>query len=140
MTKGRKMPKSKPGPSADVVRKWLEMSADLSVLKDKEMEARKEIVDHILIVGRGKSSPKTGLIGPFKLTATPKTNLKIDKELLKTFWPSLTKEEKACFKFDPSLKAKEYSNLPADSDVHRAIEANPGAPTLKMKYVKGDDK
>lgn len=134
------MPKEKPGPSADVVRKWMDLTAQLKTTKDEEMEIRKEVVDHILIIGSGKSAPKTGLIGPFELTATPKTNLKVDKELLKTLWPSLSKEEKTCFKFDPSLKSAEYNKLPADSDVHRAIEATPGAPTLKLKSYKGDDK
>ncbi len=118
----------------DKIKKWLVMSGNLTQLKEDEMELRKEIAEQILD-GKLKGT-KSASFGPYTMTATGKLNGKLDKDLLKVMWKDMTAEERKCFKFDPKLVDKEYKNLDDKSDVHRAVELKPGAPTLKLKALK----
>lgn len=116
------------------IKEWLILSGRLANIKEDEMELRKEIAEHIL-AGKVKGT-KSSSFGPYTMNATAKLNTKIDKELLQTMWSDLSEEEKKCIKFDPKLVDKEYKNLDAKSNLHRAIESKPGAPTLKLKALK----
>jgi len=116
------------------IKEWLILSGRLKNIKADEMELRKEIAEHIL-AGKIKGT-KSSTFGAYTLTASAKLNNKLDKELLQTMWPDMSKEEKNCFKFDPKIVDKEYKNLDAKSDVHRCVESKPGTPTLKLKALK----
>lgn len=118
----------------ELVQRWSELQAQLADVKVEEMELRKVISDHIL---KGKEQgAKKGAVGIYKLTATTKTNVGIDREELQVLWSDLTPAEKACVKFDPKLIAKEYKTLDTKSNLHRAITHKPGSPTLKINSVK----
>ncbi len=116
------------------IKEWIIMSSRLKDIKESEMELRKDICDTIL-AGKIKGT-KSSTFGVYTMTATAKLNGKLDKELLQSMWSDLSEEEKACFKFDPKLIDKEYNKLDSKSNVHRAIEMNPGAPNLKIKSIK----
>lgn len=117
------------------VEKWIITKAALDEIKKEEMELRKELCDYIL-EGNIKGSKKK-LIGKYQLTASAKLNSSIDKEVLNTIWEDLSVEEKACFRFDPKLVAKEYKKLsPEYTILHSAIVDKPGAPTLSFKKVE----
>lgn len=116
------------------VKEWLIISGRLKSIKEDEMELRKEICDHILD-GKIKGA-KSSTFGKYTMTATAKIGEKVDQDLLKVMWPELSKAEKACFKFKADLVSKEYKTLDAKSNVHRAVDSKPGAPTLALKAMK----
>lgn len=115
----------------ETVEKWINLSAQLSSIKEQELELRNKICSHIL-KDKLKGSKKA-TIGRYVLNATAKLNQKIDKELLETIWEDLSPEEKAAVKFNPSLVAKEYKKLSEKSLLNRAIDSKPGTPSLDLK-------
>lgn len=118
----------------ETIKTWLVLSKQLSGLKEIELELRNRICEKVL--KDTMKGSKTDTIGKFILTATAKTNKKVDKDLLKTLWSDLSKEEKTCFEFNPKLVEKNYKKIEKDSNLHRVIEEKPGTPSLKLKSIK----
>ena len=118
------------------VKEWIDLSAQLKEIKEREAELRKEIAEYIL--EDKKKGAKQGKISIFTLKATGKLNRNIDKPLLQAIWSDLSKEEKQAIKFTPTVVEKEYKTLPADSKLHRCIEEKPGMPSLEIKKVDAD--
>lgn len=119
-----------------IIREWEISKRKLDIAKAKELERRQAICDYIL-AGKTKGSKKTTIDG-ITLTATAKTNTTIDEPLLKTLWGSLSPEEKQAIKFKPSLRSKEYKQLPENCEMQKAITQKPGTPTLKVKEDKNE--
>ena len=113
---------------------WQKAKADLDAAKATEMELRTEICESVL-------GDKTKGVMHFKkfgldTAATGRENQKILTDVLKTIFKKLSPDEKACIKYKPELKSKEYKALPKDSIFHKAVETKPGTPALEIKPIK----
>lgn len=117
------------------IEEWIIAKVAADEFKKKEMNLRKEICEYLL-EGKIKGTVKRTIEG-YLLTASAKLNTSIDKEVLEAIWEDLTTEEKACFRFDPKLVAKEYKKLPVEyNTLDIAITDKPGAPTLSFKKIE----
>jgi len=113
---------------------WQEAKEILDAAKENESKLRKGICEAILQdkVKGTKSVTKFG----FKATAVATVNVKIDKEVLSGIFKELTAEEKACLRYKPELKAKEYQALTDESILHRAVTTSPGTSSLELNPIE----
>lgn len=118
----------------EIVKTWIIISEQLKQIKKIELELRNKICDKVL--EEQTKGSKTETIGSYVMTATAKTNKTIDKDLLKSLWSDLSKDEKSCFEFNPKLIEKNYKEIDEESNIHRVIEEKPGTPSLKLKSIK----
>lgn len=117
--------------------KWLKTYSAYKKLEAEELKLRKEICYDIL---QNRTPPITII----KLSDNNKWRLKtrqsvrynIDEPVFTVIKDSLSIQEKRAIKHKPTLKLKEYKQLPEDSLLHQAIIEKPTTPELKITEVK----
>ena len=119
----------------DIVLKWSELSTDLLSIKKRESSLRKKIAD--VVLNGKKKGIKHEILENLKVSATGKINLTIDKEGLRAIWSDLSKEERACINFDPSIVVSKYNKISDESPLKSVITAKPGHPGLKIAEIPG---
>ena len=117
-----------------LVNEWMKVAAELSILKAKEAELRKQICGEF--IPEYQEGTHHYIMDELDLVGVGKVNFTVDGKLLESNWEVLPPEVKACFKFKPEVIKKTYKNMPHDSIVHKFITAKPGMPSLDIKPVK----
>lgn len=114
---------------------WMKAKIELEEIKKKEMNLRLVLCKKILKgIVKGSRSEN---IGEYKVTATAKINTSVDEDALSEIWNDLSNEEKACFKYKPSLILRQYNSLPNEKKrIYSALISKPGTPTLVIKEIK----
>ena len=112
--------------------KWLQLSSELKLIKEREMRLRREIAFDI---AGGDFSGETKMNKEedgFSATVSFTLSRSLDEDVLSTVRAHLTEQERNCVKFKPSLIMKEYKEIGANSILHEAVTTKPSAPTLKV--------
>ena len=118
------------------VQEWIEAKDALTKAKALELKLRKEICEAML--GDKINGSVSGVIGPYKMSATAKLNTRLDAEALSSEYDNLTSAEKQAIKFKPELIAKEYKKLDPGANLHRYVINKPGTPGLALKGIIED--
>lgn len=104
----------------------------LTAAKKLEAELRLGITDELL-KGKGEGTHTFDVTG-FKVKAVQRMNYKVDEDELDLIWEDLDQAEQDLIRFKPSLKLKEYKEMPGTLVLNNAITVTPGMPTLEVKY------
>lgn len=118
------------GITVEKIKRWLKLKADFDRGKIDENELRKDICSEVL--GKQTKGVKHLVYEDFKVSATGKVNLKINKDDLKAMWGDLTPAEKKSITFEPKISQADFNKLAKDSKVRRAITVKPGMASLKI--------
>jgi hypothetical protein len=115
----------------DKYMEWLALDQELKVLKAKEQMLRKELCEELFEgrVGEFKVDVDTDI---YEVRATSKVNRKIDEQVYFSISEELSKEEKDCIKFKPSLDVRKWRKLPEDCILNEAIVESPAMPVLEV--------
>ncbi len=117
-----------------LIQEYQNIKNNLEILNNEELKLRNIICKEIL-EDKTEGSKTVKTEDGYKLTATAKVNKTIDIELLTKIDILLTKEEKACITWKPTLKTKEYKALTLDATLHKAVTIKNGTSQLKIEYV-----
>lgn len=110
---------------------WYKAKCKLDNAKTLELTLRCRIAEEVL--GDKIKGTHHTLYGLNKASATAKLNLSVTPEELKISWKDLSKVERDCIQFNPTVKTGPYNKLPEGSLLRRIVSAKPGTPTLKVK-------
>lgn len=121
--------------SMDKYHAWQTVSLALKELKDQEGLLRRELCEELFAQNVGKKKAVFEADG-YRVTATPKSSVKFDEDVLQSLYVDFNDVEKATIKFKASLVKAKYDKLPEDSMVHECLTEKPGMPTLKLEEIK----
>lgn len=111
---------------------WKKLQDQLKLIKEQELELRKEICSEILEGRIGEISEKAtfeGTLVRVKMTVTRN----VDEDVLSTIWSDLTIDEQQAIKFKPSLVLAGYRKLHDGALLHEAVTVKPSeTPTLEI--------
>jgi len=119
------------------LQKWSQLQKQLKVLKEEEMDLRRELCTGIIAdspLSNGRVTVK-GTVGELAYTASQALGYNIDQSVLSTIWNSLSPEEKEAIVYKPNLGLAKYRKLGEDSLLHEAVTARLSAPTLKVEVI-----
>lgn len=109
-----------------------DIKTSLDIIKEQEMKYRKKICAELL----AKRSKFKGSIGPYKVSATAKSNVTWDNIALDNMYEDLSTEEKQCIKYVPKVDGHALNALKKimpDTIIEEAKTVKPGAPELKLE-------
>lgn len=114
---------------------WYSLLVKLQNVKEQEMKLREELCEN-LFNGKVGRFVVTDKFPDFNIKATSKVTTALDEDILKDMYEDLSELEQAAIKFKPSLVAKQYNKLPAESLLHEAVIQKPATPTLKIDFKR----
>lgn len=112
------------------IEKWVDLYEQLKILKDQEVNLRKEICEEIF---NGERKTKKVNIGPYKVKAVYKINSRIDEAAYTNLEPMLSTQEKEAIRIKFDLVQSKMKKLDLDSLLMQCIIQKPGTPTLEVK-------
>jgi hypothetical protein len=120
---------------AEKIETWSDLESALKKMKADEMKLRKEICEEVFKGRQGQFTEKVD-IGHSILTASSKTTLSLDEEILENIWGDLDELEQSCIKFKPNLLKTPLAKISEKSELWDCIVEKPSAPTLSIKDKK----
>lgn len=114
--------------SAETIRHWISLAAQLKSVKEQEMSVRKEINNDILGVNKVGTSHMA--MHHIEVTCTVTEKLETKKEDVMSVMEELTDAEKECIIWKPSIQKALYDKLPEDAILRTVVTAKPNAPKV----------
>lgn len=114
---------------------WAQLDSALKKIKSDELKIRKEICTEVFKGRQGAFTEKVD-IGHSVITASSKTTLSIDEELLENIWDELDDDERACIKYKPSILKTNLKVISDESEIYDCITEKPATPSLTIKQKK----
>ena len=111
---------------------------NLKKAKEIELELRKKVINHFRYGSAVEGIQHKSLEGvEIDIAITLKLNRKANKDALDAIWYKLSDEQKACIKFVPEVKVKEYKALAKENELGELVHAiteTPGLASVKLKF------
>ena len=112
---------------------YLQVKDDADRFKKLENELRVKLVNE-LFPGATKGTHKND-IGFYHVKASIPLNHKVDESMLEIAWPSLSEDQKACFKTEHTVLTSKIKKLESEEEVEHVqmlFTSKPGMPALTI--------
>ncbi len=117
---------------------WIDAKKQLDHWKKAEMELRVKLSSSVIPSVSSVGTHNFDL-GHYSIKVVVNMRTTIDADLLDIVWDSLSAEEKDCVKFKPTLKKREFDNLPnitaGRTQLDDTITLKPAPPTLSIVHT-----
>lgn len=118
------------------IEEYLEVKANLDKYKKLESEMRVAILEEAF--PNASEGTLNSFAGEYQIKGTFKMTHKLDASLVEENYDDMSKEEKECISFKPSLSLAAYKKLDEDDGylLNECITVSPAMPSLKIQVAE----